>query len=113
GGWGGDCCGVTSSGGVDGGGGVGWLMRVAEWGCFDGGVGGGVVLVVVVAATVAAGSRWRWWRRVRESDIDDRIDRSEGNNFGFAGKSPPEKFSGGGSVVADGGLAGGGKEDGV
>nr|GEV45333.1 retrovirus-related Pol polyprotein from transposon TNT 1-94 [Tanacetum cinerariifolium] len=42
-------------------------------------------------------------RRVRESDIDDRIDRSEGNNFGFAGKSPPEKFSGGGSVVVAGG----------
>nr|GEZ83779.1 reverse transcriptase domain-containing protein [Tanacetum cinerariifolium] len=42
-------------------------------------------------------------RRVRESDIDDWIDRSEGNNFGFSGKSPPEKFSGGGSVVADGG----------
>nr|GEV28804.1 hypothetical protein [Tanacetum cinerariifolium] len=35
-------------------------------------------------------------RRVRESDIDDRIDRSEGNNFGFAGKSPSEKFSGDG-----------------
>nr|GEZ69748.1 hypothetical protein [Tanacetum cinerariifolium] len=39
----------------------------------------------------------RW--RVRESDIDDQIDRSEGNNFGFAGKSPPEKFSGGGSRI--------------
>nr|GEU83962.1 putative zinc finger, CCHC-type [Tanacetum cinerariifolium] len=40
------------------------------------------------------------WRRVTESDLGDRIDRSEGNNFGFAGKSPPEKISGGGSVAA-------------
>nr|GFA06818.1 hypothetical protein [Tanacetum cinerariifolium] len=38
------------------------------------------------------------WRHVTESDLGDRIDRSEGNNFGFAGKSPPEKFSGGGSL---------------
>nr|GEU84972.1 reverse transcriptase domain-containing protein [Tanacetum cinerariifolium] len=71
---------------------------------------------------VAAGGWWRWrllcrqrrlgderrwcggggggcgvkWQRVRESDIEDRIDRRVGNNFGFAGKSPPEKFSGGG-----------------
>nr|GFA15640.1 hypothetical protein [Tanacetum cinerariifolium] len=46
-------------------------------------------------------------RRVRESDIDDRIDRSKRSIFGVTGKSPPEKFSGGGGVVAGGGLAGG------
>nr|GEY66045.1 putative reverse transcriptase domain-containing protein [Tanacetum cinerariifolium] len=42
-------------------------------------------------------------RRVRESDIDDRIDRSEGILFGFVRKGPPEKFSGGGGVVVAGG----------
>nr|GEY07580.1 hypothetical protein [Tanacetum cinerariifolium] len=46
----------------------------------------------------SGGSGVRW--RVRESGVDDWIDRSEGNKFGFAGKSPPENFSGGGSVVA-------------
>nr|GFB31447.1 hypothetical protein [Tanacetum cinerariifolium] len=56
-------------------------------------VGGGVVTV--------GWQRWRWcrrWdeRRVRESGIDERIDRETSNLFGFAGKIPPEKFSGGG-----------------
>nr|GEY85258.1 hypothetical protein [Tanacetum cinerariifolium] len=49
---------------------------------YGGGVGG------------SGGSGVRW--RVRGSGVDDRIDRSEGNKFGFAGKIPPEKFSGGG-----------------
>nr|GFC15976.1 hypothetical protein [Tanacetum cinerariifolium] len=46
------------------------------------------------------GWRWmaaeEWGRRVRESDMVDRIDRSKRSIFGFAGKSPPENFSGGG-----------------
>nr|GFA79963.1 hypothetical protein [Tanacetum cinerariifolium] len=68
------------------------------------------VVVVVVPAVVAvardSGVRWR----VGESGVDDWIDRSEGNKFGFAGKSPPEKFSGGGwpkmVVVVAGGRGG-------
>nr|GEV69846.1 hypothetical protein [Tanacetum cinerariifolium] len=43
----------------------------------------------------------RWWWRVGESGIGDRVDRSKRSLFGFAGKSPPKKFSGG-----DGRLAG-------
>nr|GEV15658.1 hypothetical protein [Tanacetum cinerariifolium] len=50
----------------------------------------------------------RWWsgdggtvrQRVGASDMVDRIDRKVMILFGFAGKSPPEKFSGGGGVVA-------------
>nr|GEZ67576.1 hypothetical protein [Tanacetum cinerariifolium] len=34
--------------------------------------------------------------RVRESGVDERVDRVTGTLFGFAGKIPPEKFSGGG-----------------
>nr|GEV98459.1 hypothetical protein [Tanacetum cinerariifolium] len=34
--------------------------------------------------------------RMRESGIDERIDRETSNLFGFAGKIRPEKFSGGG-----------------
>nr|GFD61825.1 hypothetical protein [Tanacetum cinerariifolium] len=41
--------------------------------------------------------------RVRESGVEDRIDRETRILFGFAGKIPPEKFSGGGRVVAGGG----------
>nr|GEX11633.1 hypothetical protein [Tanacetum cinerariifolium] len=47
-------------------------------------------------------NRRLWWglwmvgRRVGASDIVDRIDRKTGSLFWFAGKSPPEKFSGGG-----------------
>nr|GFC95056.1 hypothetical protein [Tanacetum cinerariifolium] len=44
----------------------------------------------------SGGSEVRW--RVGESGVDDWIDRSEGNKFGFARKSPPEMFSGGGST---------------
>nr|GEX68430.1 hypothetical protein [Tanacetum cinerariifolium] len=42
-------------------------------------------------------SHARW-----ESDIVDRIDRLLRIIFGFAGKSPPKKFSGGGNVVVAG-----------
>nr|GFC37263.1 hypothetical protein [Tanacetum cinerariifolium] len=63
------------------------------------GVSGGVV-VVGSGCGVDEGGKWR---RVVASDIVDRIDRKVGNNFGFAEKSPPEKFSDDGGVVAGGG----------
>nr|GEV54540.1 hypothetical protein [Tanacetum cinerariifolium] len=47
------------------------------------------------------------WRRVGESDMMGRVDRVIKSNFGFTGKNPPEKFSGGGSVVAAVATAGG------
>nr|GEW57231.1 hypothetical protein [Tanacetum cinerariifolium] len=53
-----------------------------------------VLMVSVVVVAVGYGGQ------VGESGVDDWIDRSEGNKFGFAEKSPPEKFSGGGSLVA-------------
>nr|GFD04857.1 hypothetical protein [Tanacetum cinerariifolium] len=66
-----------------------------------------VTWVVVAAAVAGVGIRW-WGRRVRGGGLVDRIDRKVRKLFGFAGKSPPEKFSSGGSVVAgdDGRLAG-------
>nr|GFC59498.1 hypothetical protein [Tanacetum cinerariifolium] len=55
---------------------------------------------------VEMGRRWmaaeEWGRRVRESGVEDRIDRETRNLFGFAGKIPPEKFSGGCRMVAGG-----------
>nr|GFB58212.1 hypothetical protein [Tanacetum cinerariifolium] len=59
------------------------------------------------------GSAWGGGeRRVRESSVEGRIDRVTSNLFGFAGKIPPEKFSGGGRrrrvVVAGWAAAGGG-----
>nr|GFA68707.1 hypothetical protein [Tanacetum cinerariifolium] len=70
----------------------------------------GVAVIEAAAAAVSAGvaAAAAMWgdsggggsevhrRRVRESDMDDWIDRSVGNNFRFAGMSPPEKFFGGG-----------------
>nr|GEW41209.1 Toll/interleukin-1 receptor (TIR) domain-containing protein [Tanacetum cinerariifolium] len=56
---------------------------------------------------VAAPARWR----VEESDMDERVDRVTSNLFGFVGKIPPEKFSGGGRrwrVVVAGWAAAGG-----
>nr|GFB54580.1 hypothetical protein [Tanacetum cinerariifolium] len=44
----------------------------------------------------------RWWWRVKESGVEDRVDRETRNLFGFAGKIPPEKFSGGGRVAVAG-----------
>nr|GFA34922.1 hypothetical protein [Tanacetum cinerariifolium] len=41
----------------------------------------------------------RWWWRVKESGVGDREVRKL---FGFAGKSPPKKFSGGGWWPAGG-----------
>nr|GFB08917.1 hypothetical protein [Tanacetum cinerariifolium] len=45
-------------------------------------------------------TRWCW--RMEESGVEDRVDRETRNLFGFAEKIPPEKFSGGGRVVAGG-----------
>nr|GEY01294.1 hypothetical protein [Tanacetum cinerariifolium] len=63
------------------------------------------------AAVVVTGRWCRGWqrsdvemgRRVGKSGLKDRVDRKTGSLFGFAGKIPPEKFSGDGSVVAGGG----------
>nr|GEX75882.1 hypothetical protein [Tanacetum cinerariifolium] len=57
-----------------------------------------------VVAAVGSGGRGgvEMGRRVKESGVEDRIDRETGSLFGFAEKSPPEKFSGGGVVVAGG-----------
>nr|GEW89919.1 hypothetical protein [Tanacetum cinerariifolium] len=63
------------------------------------------------SGVVEMGRRWmaaeEWGRRVRESGVEDRIDRETRNLFGFAGKIPPKKLSGGGRVLAGGRLAGG------
>nr|GFC19662.1 hypothetical protein [Tanacetum cinerariifolium] len=55
------------------------------------GSGEATAMVVVrgVAAAVARGE-------VAARDIVDRVDRATRRHFGFAEKSPPEKFSGGG-----------------
>nr|GEW13523.1 hypothetical protein [Tanacetum cinerariifolium] len=83
GGWCGSGSGVTSGGGgVNGGGGVrcrGWQRQWQPGG--DSVVG----------------------RRMRGGGIIDRLDRETRSLFGFAGKIPPEKFSGGGSMVVVGG----------
>nr|GFB00053.1 hypothetical protein [Tanacetum cinerariifolium] len=80
--------GVTSGGGE----GVGrmWCTAAVVVFRWRGGSGGG-------STVVAAG-------RVRESGINERIDRETSNLFGFAGKIPPEKFSGGDVVAAAGGC---------
>nr|GFA57178.1 hypothetical protein [Tanacetum cinerariifolium] len=95
-----------SHGGVVGVGGGGVTMVGMDDG--SGGYDDGVVLVVVWSW-----SQQRWQQggsgggtvgqRVGASDIRDRVDRKVGCIFGFAGKRPPEKFSGDGGVVAGGG----------
>nr|GFB33067.1 hypothetical protein [Tanacetum cinerariifolium] len=72
------------------------------------GVGGGVVLaawvVVLAVGRRTLPEKWRrqdsgvtrWWWRVKESGVEDRVDWETRNLFGFAGKIQPEKFSGGG-----------------
>nr|GFB62662.1 hypothetical protein [Tanacetum cinerariifolium] len=74
-------------------------VRVAAVGVVAAAVGCGVDVVTAAVVVVAVAAR----------DIMDRVDRVIRINFGFAGKSPPENFSGGGGVVAGGGdrLAGG------
>nr|GEX30989.1 hypothetical protein [Tanacetum cinerariifolium] len=68
----------------------------------QGGGGDGVVMMTSASGTAAArgdggggGGCGVNRRRVRESDIDDRIDRSEGNNFGFTGKVFRRRHRGG------------------
>nr|GEW70032.1 hypothetical protein [Tanacetum cinerariifolium] len=85
----------------------------SRWGCDSGGGGAwqqGVAdkeAAVRVAAVVVVARDSDGERRVRESDMMGRIDRVIRSIFGFAEKSPPEKFSGGGVVaVAGGWLAG-------
>nr|GFB06522.1 hypothetical protein [Tanacetum cinerariifolium] len=79
-------------------------------------VNGGGGVVTVGRWCMAAGWRTRRQRdgerRVRESDMMGRIDRVIRSIFGFAGKSPPEKFSAGGVVAAAGGrpVVGSGRE---
>nr|GEZ90847.1 hypothetical protein [Tanacetum cinerariifolium] len=86
--WRGDC-----GGGVCGGGSVVLLLPwYCRWRRGCGGHGGVLVSAAGVADEAAA-------RRVRESDMMGRVDRVIRSNFVFAGKSPPEKFPGGGSVA--------------
>nr|GFB20320.1 hypothetical protein [Tanacetum cinerariifolium] len=72
-------------------------------------VGSGVMLVVrwwLSCRQRRLGDGGRWQRG--ERDIVDRVDRVTRRHFGFAEKSPPEKFSGGGRVVVAGGRRLGG-----
>nr|GEY30607.1 hypothetical protein [Tanacetum cinerariifolium] len=100
--------GVTMVGMDDGSGGYddGAEMRgeggnvVAAMGRGDGGCGGVGTATAVVGVMVAAAAR----------GVVDRIDPVTGSLFGFARKSPPEKFSDGGGcgrpAVAAGGKGG-------
>nr|GEZ25621.1 hypothetical protein [Tanacetum cinerariifolium] len=68
------------------------------------GDGGGVTTVVVVSVFVAVARDSGGEKgRVRESDILDRVDRSEGNKFGFAGKTGGGGGGGRPAVAAAGG----------
>nr|GFB93028.1 hypothetical protein [Tanacetum cinerariifolium] len=105
---GGDEVVVASVGGVGSGccHGGGWpTVGVAgQWGC-----GVEAVALVdrgVVVAAVAVGL-WMVGRRVGASDIVDRVDRVIRILFGFAGKSSPENFFGGGVVAGRRQLGGG------
>ncbi|GKF75626.1 hypothetical protein Tco_0225070, partial [Tanacetum coccineum] len=55
---------------------------------------------------VAAAARERGETARGASGYGDRVDRVTRKLFGVGRKSPPENFSGGGGVVASGGLAG-------
>ncbi|GKE58878.1 hypothetical protein Tco_1498063, partial [Tanacetum coccineum] len=59
-----------------------------------------------VAAAVAAGGGGGK-TQMEESEYDERVDRAKRNHFGLYRKTPPEKFSGGGDVVAGGGRVAG------
>nr|GEY55189.1 hypothetical protein [Tanacetum cinerariifolium] len=96
-------------------GGIAWCRRLGSV------AAGWMVVKPVEWQRRQPGSGWWvavWGRRVEGSDIDDWIDRSEGNNFEFSGKSPPENSGGGGVMVAGrrqwwpavGGVAGNGRE---
>ncbi|GKE55432.1 hypothetical protein Tco_1494617, partial [Tanacetum coccineum] len=55
--------------------------------CYDDGEDGGGGSGVVEVARGASG-------------VVDRVDRNDGESFGLRRKNPPEKFSGGGGMVA-------------
>ncbi|GKD14059.1 hypothetical protein Tco_1198466 [Tanacetum coccineum] len=79
------------------------VMKWREW-LRGGGDGVGWHGSYVVVVTVG------WWRveeRVGESEYGELIDRATRNHFGLHRKTPPEKFSGGGNVVAGGGRVAG------
>nr|GFC60375.1 hypothetical protein [Tanacetum cinerariifolium] len=85
----------------DGGSGVsgeGWGSGV------DGGEANGVAAMAAYQRRLPGSDWWVavWGRRVEESDILDRVDRKVRINFGFAGKIPAEKFSGGGRPAVAG-----------
>nr|GFD33601.1 hypothetical protein [Tanacetum cinerariifolium] len=77
-----------------------WCWR--QWGGDRSHGGAARVVAAMMVAVAARDSGGKW--RVVASDMMGRIDRSKRSIFGFAGKSPPKKFSGGGVVVAGGGC---------
>ncbi|GKE87009.1 hypothetical protein Tco_1564484, partial [Tanacetum coccineum] len=69
--------------------------------------GGGVTaMVVLVAVGQQPERRGREKARVGASGVDGRVDRVTRKLFEAHQKTPPEKFSGGGDVVAGGGRGG-------
>nr|GFC16422.1 hypothetical protein [Tanacetum cinerariifolium] len=72
------------------------------WGCCRPRMGTkGVVAAVVVTVVVVVAAGWRGDGAAREGEWRGGSDRSgDRESFGFAGKSPPENFSGGDDVVA-------------
>nr|GFB84817.1 hypothetical protein [Tanacetum cinerariifolium] len=86
-----------------------WVSTVGD--AVGGGVGGhsGGDKMGVVAGGVACCRRrgnggWQrlWSGRRGKVAASDIVDRKTGSLFGFAGKSPPKKFSGGGWWLAAG-----------
>ncbi|GJZ90507.1 hypothetical protein Tco_0662434 [Tanacetum coccineum] len=82
-----------------------YAVNIKLWydGCRDGGDSGGGGGVVEITTAVGG---WLWWR-VKESEVVGWIDRLTRSIFGVHRKTPPEKFSGGGAMVADGGRVAG------
>ncbi|GJX60787.1 hypothetical protein Tco_0292177 [Tanacetum coccineum] len=78
------------------------ICRIQLLGYADG--GGVTAMVVLVAVGQQPEMRQR---RVEESEYDERVDRAKRNHFGLHRKTPPEKFFGGGDVVAGGGRVAG------
>nr|GFB72007.1 hypothetical protein [Tanacetum cinerariifolium] len=77
--------------------------NVTLWLLNGGGVGVGGSGGFYGGGDAWSGGSKGWGRRLRKSGVEGRIDRETMILFGFAGKIPPEKFSGGGRVVAGGG----------
>ncbi|GJT28598.1 hypothetical protein Tco_0908873 [Tanacetum coccineum] len=80
-----------------------WEDRLEPRRCYD---DDATVAMMVVLAAVGEEKG-----RVAESEYDEWIDRLMRNDFGFAGKSPSENFSGGGATVVAGSGGGGGWPD--